>query len=1112
MATSEPSPVFVGRERELDELGRTLQDAIVGRGRLVLIAGEPGIGKTRLADELGHRALAVGARVLWGRCWEGGGAPAFWPWAQVVRATLAHVDGASTCAPDGVGIARIAQIVPELPDRLGAPCDLPEEDPDRARFRLFDAVATFLNDASAASPLVIVLDDLHDADHASLLLLRFVAGQIRTARILLLGIYRLAEARRDERMRAVLGDLARAAREMTLHGFGDSEIGRFIAEATARAPADAVVRTIREATAGNPFFVTEVVRLLSSRYGETRWTEVPPRNLPVPTSVRTTIRRRLETLPGGSRELLAIASFIGREFDLRTLEHASGLDRGAVLERLGEAVADGFTERLPNAVADYRFSHDLVRETFYEDATPAERVRLHLRVGETIEELHRTTLDAHASELAHHFSEAAPAGDAEKALAYSMRAGERADAALAYEEAVNHFEQAKRLIELYDLRDAAFRFDLLLALGEAQKRSGAIEGAKATFRAAADVAETLHSADGLARVALGYPFAFGGFGAAPEPPNELLIGWLRRAQAGVAPEALALRARLLSRLSIELYFSPALSESLAVSAEAVRLAQESEDLSVVTGVLMTRVAVLSGTAPAEESLAAADEVVRIADEIGSKDLSMSARFWRIAALFRIGDRAAIDAEIATQVRLAEALREPRCRWLAAIHQAARDMVSVDSAGAARIAGRTLALGEAAQERMSGNIFGYEMLHPLREQGRLAELMDRFRAHFEESPSIPVFRATLAWLQAELGFEAEARQLLDTVAEHEFADMPRDLGWGSVVTLLAGVSDRLADLPRARVLYDLILPFAAETAVVGPGLAYLGSFAHYLGVLARRLGRWEAARRHFETALDVEARMGASRFVARTEYEYARMLLDGGETGDRERVVELLGRAAETARRLDMKALMDSVETLRSGIEEPRGNEAPRAAEWRAAARNVFRLEGDYWTVGFEGEPVRVRDMKGFRYIAYLLREPGRELHVADLIGLVYGVDPHRPAAGDAGEILDARARTAYQGRLEDLRSELEEAERFNDAGRATRAREEIDRIGAELAAAVGLGGRSRRASSDAERARLMVTQRIRGAIRKIAAARPALGRHLEASIRTGSFCSYIPPSPVSWEL
>jgi non-specific serine/threonine protein kinase len=138
--------------------------------------------------------------------------------------------------------------------------------------------------------------------------------------------------------------------------------------------------------------------------------------------------------------------------------------------------------------------------------------------------------------------------------------------------------------------------------------------------------------------------------------------------------------------------------------------------------------------------------------------------------------------------------------------------------------------------------------------------------------------------------------------------------------------------------------------------------------------------------------------------------------------------------------------------------------------------------------------------------------VADLIGMVHGEKAWRPSAGDAGEVLDASARAAYQRRVEDLRSEIEEAEGFNDPGRVARAQEEIDCIGAELAAAVGLGGRSRRASSDAERARLMVTQRVRGAIRKIGEARPTLGRHLDASIRTGSFCSYAPPSPVAWEL
>jgi hypothetical protein len=212
----------------------------------------------------------------------------------------------------------------------------------------------------------------------------------------------------------------------------------------------------------------------------------------------------------------------------------------------------------------------------------------------------------------------------------------------------------------------------------------------------------------------------------------------------------------------------------------------------------------------------------------------------------------------------------------------------------------------------------------------------------------------------------------------------------------------------------------------------------------------------------------------------------------------------------MQKLLETVESFRVREEIPYVASSPASGMTRSIECNVFRREGDYWTIRFQGEVVRLRDLKGLAYISHLLREPGRELHAVDLVILLHPQATRSPL-GDAGEVLDDRARAAYRSRLVDLRSDLDEAERHNDVGRAERAREEIDRLGAALSLAVGLGGRSRRASSDAERARLMVTQRIRGAIRRIGAASPALGRHLELGIRTGSFCSYAPPSPTAWD-
>jgi hypothetical protein len=261
-----------------------------------------------------------------------------------------------------------------------------------------------------------------------------------------------------------------------------------------------------------------------------------------------------------------------------------------------------------------------------------------------------------------------------------------------------------------------------------------------------------------------------------------------------------------------------------------------------------------------------------------------------------------------------------------------------------------------------------------------------------------------------------------------------------------------------------------------------------------------------------------------------LLLARGRAGDQSGVLGLLDRVLATARILGMVAVAKGIRTLQAtqaGGPSPVGMGTEAAAP--EVARNVFRREGEYWTVVFDGAVVRLRDAKGLRHLARLLADPGREFHALDLEAAegqpapAVAVAPRgrarrgelalRPGLGDAGALLDAQAKAAYQARLVELRAELEEAEGFSDPARATQARQELEFLVAELARAVGLGGRDRRAASHAERARLNATRAIRAAVANLARRNPALGRHLAATIRTGRYCSYTPDprAPIAWE-
>jgi hypothetical protein len=318
----------------------------------------------------------------------------------------------------------------------------------------------------------------------------------------------------------------------------------------------------------------------------------------------------------------------------------------------------------------------------------------------------------------------------------------------------------------------------------------------------------------------------------------------------------------------------------------------------------------------------------------------------------------------------------------------------------------------------------------------------------------------------------------------------------------------------------------------------GSASLYLGILATAASRWGEADDHFDAAIRVHDRLGATPFLARTQYEYARMLIRRGQAGDRSRARELLDRAAASAGVMGMvelgERIEESRETAEAGGAPPSERAAaaarsPRAAEPHIAERDLFLREGEYWTISYDGAVVRLKDSKGLRHLARLLAYPGQELHATDLESAVGGPVPAgvswrgqagsgeldvRPDLGDAGELLDAEAKAAYRVRLDELEEELDEAERFNDTARAAKAREEREFLVHELARAVGLGGRERRAASHAERARLNATRAIRAAMAGLADAHPSLGRHLAATIRTGRYCSYTPDprTPVNWEL
>jgi tetratricopeptide (TPR) repeat protein len=1100
---------FVGREAELVALTGGLEDARSGRGRLFLVAGEPGIGKSRLADELGARARERGARVLWGRCWEAGGAPAYWPWVQVLRALVRDRDPEALRVDLGAGATDVAQIVPELRDLLP---DLPEPpgvDPESARFRLFDATARFLVAAANADGLVLLLDDLHAADAPSLLLLRFLATELAESHLLVIGGYRDPSVNRDHPLNAAVADLARApvTRRIHLGGLARDDVARYIERSTGARPSDRLVAAVHEETEGNPLFLVEVVRLIAHE-GRIEADEAAARTTPIPEGVREVIGRRLAHLGGDAIEVLTLASVLGREFDLEILGALAGRSASEMLDVLEEAVAARIVIDVPGTPGRLRFGHALIRETLYDDLAPTRRLQLHSRVGEALEDLHAADPGPHLTELAHHFVLAAPADDGERAVRYARLAGDRAVSLLAYEEAARLYRLALRAAG-QRAGDPRSRCELMLALGDVQMKAGDAAGSKATFLEAGRLSRAHGLPEHLARAALGHGGRFVWLRAGRDRD---VVRLLEEALTALPEEDSELRVRLLARLAGALRDQPSSEVRDALSGRAVEMARRLEDPSTEAYALAGRYACIWGPDNTEELLGIADRIVELAELVNEPERALEGHLVRHTSLMILGDIPGAKAALDRAGSLAEELRQVLQRWYVACYRTILGLFEGRYREAEARIEETLALGERAQDLDPQVAYRLQLFALRREQGRLQEMEDVIRRSIDEYPWYPLFRCALAHLHAVTGHEHQARGSFEELAATDFASIPRDNQWLLAMTLLPEVARFLGDVRRAAVLQDLLLPYAELNVLFAPEVV-TGSVAGALAVAAETAGRWDLAETHFEEAIARNERMGALPARARAQHDYARALLARDGPGDRDRAVELLGAAVATADELGMADLASRARSL----EEAGAGVAARSPN--AQQRHVFRREGEYWSIVFEGDRFRLRDTKGLRYLARLLREPGREFHALDLVASSSaerqparqeGLDTVRPAG--AGEILDRQARDAYRDRIEELRETLAVSESWNDPETAARAREEIDFLARELAGGVGLGGRPRPAVSPAERARQSATKAIKGALSRVAEHSPKLRDHLSSTVRTGMYCSYAPDPrvPISW--
>ncbi len=1123
MAATGSSATLIGRGREFGALVAGLDAVAGGSGQLFLLEGEPGIGKTHLARALSDHARARGFAVVWGRCWEEGGAPAYWPWTQVLRSVLLQRRLADLLEGDVVRLRRLVPIVPEIAAQI--PDGAPGTDEMPEQFALFEAVTNLLHESVASRPAVVVLDDLHAADHDSLRLLHFLARDLPHGRLLVVGTYRGDDAAR-EGSDAILTKLAREGRVLPLRGLTESQVGMLVEQIAGEPAGSSVVRTVHRATNGNPLYIDSITHLLVAEErlhvatdgGESGGGAA----LPLPPSMRDATRSRLDYLDDDARELLRVAAVIGRTFTLPVLGIVVGRDQDALVDLLESAVSRR-TIRISGSVpGSFAFEHILVRDALYRELEPSRRAELHWRVGAALEQVHRGDLDPHLAELAHHFLQAiGPGREAGRAVDYSARAGERAMAQTAYDEATVHFRRALETLVSAGNSDPVQRCDLLLALGAARTRSGDTGAGRSTYLEAATLARQLGLGDRLANAAIGYAGVTGYYFSGRR--DETLVALLEEAIAALPSGDSEMRVRLLARLSVALYWSDLDARRFELSEEAVAMARRLRDPATLAMAIHSRRYAQWGPDNFEQRLADAAQCRALALEANELELAVSASRWRFTDLLEDGDVAAADHELDSHAELTERLHQPFLLAHTTQFRALRAIMQGRFRDGEALAEEARQQAERAGNPLADTVHGAQMLPVWWQRGEHEQLERFLRTALRAAPPHPSTTSAMALIHAEIGERETAAGLVEQLAAPGFSKFRHDMLFLPGLARLALVCADLADSDHAEGIYDLLRPYAGRVVIVGaPAHACWGPVDHYLGVLATLGDRLDWAADHFEAALVIGARLGAPALLAETRLEFGRLLLKRNENGDRDRALILLDASRRTAAALGLQRVIDGLDALiRDDSEPPTAAAAPSAvAPAVGTSRCSLRRDGEFWTVITSQRSTHVRDSKGVRHLATLLAQPGQPIHVldlagggrvrSDLAGIADATDPAGIATGfvdgfgDAGEVLDDTAKDAYRRRLSELDEQIVEAERFNDIGRASQLGVERDMLVDQLAQAVGLGGRDRRAVSVSERARVNVTRAIRSAIRRIGEVDRDAGHYLDNTVVTGTFCVFDP--------
>jgi tetratricopeptide (TPR) repeat protein len=1064
---------LIGREHQVSVLRAEITRVTQSHGGLVFVTGEAGIGKTTLVTGAVEEARRQGALVLNGSCWNSVSTPGYWPWVQVVRGLRRGVPAAEWAAVAGASGDGLRVL---LGEGVGQSAET---------FELYDAVTTALVSVSHGRPVVVVLDDLHWADPASLRLLEFAAQHTWFERLLVIGTYRDVEAEApDHPLRPLLLPLLGRATTVSLTGLSEREVGALIRRTAGREPSADLVSEVHRHTGGNPFFVEQSARLWHSGGSATA----------VSPGVRDSLQRRLSMLPPPVRELLTGAAVLGREFEREVLA-ATGAS-GAVDRLLEQAV----TARLAvvHGSGRFAFAHDLVRETLYDDLPAADVRRRHADVVRAVDRTPGLADRMLPADLARHAYLAGPDLDADRAVDVLLAAAQDASNRIAIEEEISHLRRALERAAAVPRRLVRVQLDLgaaLLMNGQAEEGWQRYAEAVATAREVDDdllitrVALTLTRSERERAPTGSHAMIASLIGEAyrrlvgPLPPgDETALAAAGTAIASAAPNAVGFFTGSVLHLPADQDAVARLSDEL--TDRFVALARTNGDDDALRFGLWARHNTIWGIGTARERYELTDEIIAVAHRLNDPVTVHIATSFQWVSLLELGDPRYLERYHAF-VAMAERIGMPTATFSSLIDQ------SIILTLLGRFDEAEKCLNQADESFSHHHAHFQYMSHHLRwallvMQGRFAETADL--------------------LVGIAGGEHPCPNLLAAVVALQRGDLPPDPSTDNfqhtldfrplTLRVVAQAAAASGDPERCERAHAELLPYSGEWLVSMYGCDISGPVDLWLAVLDAALTRWDRAFERFAAALESAERLQARPWAVEVRVRHAAALRARGGPGD----VAAAAALEETA----------TAEAAAIGL---RHIGAPAGAPPRPAPADArFQPDGQVWNLGFAGHDIHLPDAKGLHDLHHLLGRPGEAVAAVELLNPAGG-DVVRAARSLGGDpVLDDEAKARYKHRLTQLDDEIDRAALRGDTARAAALDHERDALLTELRAAAGLAGRTRRLGDEAERARKTVTARIRDTLRKLDEHHPELAAHLRESVSTGATCVYQPAAPVRWTL